>query len=152
MKLKDANYLKFVRTLPCSMCASTPSEAHHENYWLEYGSQRMNDYVAVPLCAKHHRDRHTFGAKNFWTTDKFILVLLLTSLNYLSQSKVLSGRTLDEVEEITKTIEEFKNKFANCADKSENNVYNKYSERCVRDVVLEYTEYISKVVTGDNNE
>lgn len=153
MKIEDKDYLNFVRSLPCSKCFTKPSEAHHENYWLEYGSQRMNDYVAVPLCSKHHRERHEVGAKKFWKGDeKFFFQMLIVHVNYLERSGILKGRSFDDVSSILTVMSTFKLNLQSCEDKTEKDVYNRYSERCVRDLVLKATEFMRQVVKGDDDE
>jgi hypothetical protein len=64
---KDPEYLKFIRGLPCLVCARLGGEAAHVG--LRGMSQKCPDREAIPLCAKHHRtgkDSHHVLGKKFW--------------------------------------------------------------------------------------
>lgn len=53
---RDADYLKWIRTLPCVVCALPqrgPTEAAHTG---PHGiSQKSSDYSVIPLCWDHHQ-------------------------------------------------------------------------------------------------
>lgn len=63
--VRDAKYLRWLRTLPCVCCGATENvQAHHE------GSRGMglkaSDLTAICLCFRCHRERHDKGAATFW--------------------------------------------------------------------------------------
>jgi hypothetical protein len=82
---KDPEYLEYIRSLPCCVCAwlesetlrllqirdsvqKTPTEAAHVG---PRGlSQKCPDRETLPLCAQHHREgqfsQHSMG-KRFWS-------------------------------------------------------------------------------------
>ena len=59
MGIKNAKYLKFIRSLPCSngshFCFDK-AEAHHvrRSYWGAGTSTKPHDYVTVARCRTHH--------------------------------------------------------------------------------------------------
>ena len=51
--IRDAAYLRWVRTLPCACCNRRASEAAHMG---PHGlGQKSSDLSAIPLCRVHHR-------------------------------------------------------------------------------------------------
>lgn len=90
--MKDLDYLKFVRTLPCAVkdCRCRNIEAHHR-----IGHNRREDYAnkasdgeAIPLCKKHHDELHdhgwrTFEAKYNLNQLKIAINTLITYLLYM---------------------------------------------------------------------
>jgi hypothetical protein len=66
-RLRDEEHLAFVATLPCLICARTPSQAHH----LRFAQPRaiglkVSDEFTVPLCRGHHRQLHQIGNEIPW--------------------------------------------------------------------------------------
>ena len=53
---RDKKYLKFIRSLPCSICRRIGSEAHHVRryYWGASMGVKPHDFVAVARCREHH--------------------------------------------------------------------------------------------------
>ena len=73
---RSRKYRKFIENNECIICTRTPSAAHHEP--LGWGSMggKAPDSHCLPLCAKHHRQRHDQGAETFWDGyDPKILVI-----------------------------------------------------------------------------
>jgi hypothetical protein len=71
---KDKNYLAWIHTLPCVVCAQaqrSPTEAAHVG---ERGlSQKCPDRETLPLCGEHHRtgkESHHVLQKAFWAHHK----------------------------------------------------------------------------------
>jgi hypothetical protein len=72
---RSPDYLAWVRTLGCVVCArvtgeSIVSEAAHTNVLGPRGmGQKTSDFSAIPLCASHHRKNldsyHVLGEKVF---------------------------------------------------------------------------------------
>ena len=59
---RDAKYLVFLRSLPCSVCdAEYSGQSHHT----ETGGMSLvgSDYSAVPICFSCHRDIHQHCSK-----------------------------------------------------------------------------------------
>jgi hypothetical protein len=79
---RSEKYLAALRSLPCVCCGATPSEAAHirlkSQQWERItgirtgagGSEKPNDFWALPLCALHHRTgptaEHRVGTVAFW--------------------------------------------------------------------------------------
>ena len=59
---RDKDYLEFIRNKPCIVCAGN-AEPHHLG---EHGiGIKATDYMAVPLCHKHHTECHSGGIIKF---------------------------------------------------------------------------------------
>lgn len=56
---KSAKYLEFVRSIGCMVCGVSGVDAHH------MFNAKRNDYLAVPLCRKHHSEYHSIGVDTF---------------------------------------------------------------------------------------
>lgn len=59
---RDAKYLKFIRTLPCTICGTTYEvDGHHT----DTGGIALvgSDYSALPLCRTHHSEIHQKHSK-----------------------------------------------------------------------------------------
>lgn len=52
------SHAELVRRMPCLVCGRTPSDPHHEPP-RSRGGKAEN---LVPLCRKHHRQRHALGS------------------------------------------------------------------------------------------
>lgn len=59
--LTDESHLRRVREMSCAICHSPESDPDH----LQLKSQGRNDYSCIPLCRKHHRERHDLGNQQF---------------------------------------------------------------------------------------
>ena len=66
--IRNPGYLQWIRTLPCSVCRTTPAvEAAHTG---PHGlSQKSSDLCAISLCVRHHRtgddSYHKLGPRKF---------------------------------------------------------------------------------------
>ena len=65
-RVRNGNYLDYIRGLPCLICRRGPSEPHH---WAKAGhggrGTKCDDKRAVNLCFEHHREIHDHGKKSF---------------------------------------------------------------------------------------
>lgn len=57
-QLRDEKYLAFVRTLPSCISGEGPCEAHHP-ISKRFSSQKVSDYLAIPLTTDEHRKLHS---------------------------------------------------------------------------------------------
>lgn len=73
----DSNkYLKFIRTLPCTVTGTWGVEAAHVSYEdLRYGKlgrgmgAKEEDCWAVPLCISEHKGQHAMGdERSYWNS------------------------------------------------------------------------------------
>lgn len=66
--VRNPAYLRWIRSLPCSVCRTTRAvEAAHTG---PHGlGQKSSDLSAIPLCGRHHRtgdhSYHRLGARKF---------------------------------------------------------------------------------------
>jgi DNA recombination protein Rad52 len=66
-RLRDPEHLRYVASLPCLICARTPSQAHHLRFaQLRALSSKVSDEWTVPLCFTHHRALHDAGNEELW--------------------------------------------------------------------------------------
>jgi hypothetical protein len=77
-------YRAWVRSLPCLVCGSTPSEAAHTG---PHGmSQKASDYSCVPLCTEHHTmapdSYHRIGPERFAAQYRVNYTELVRRLNH----------------------------------------------------------------------
>lgn len=64
---RDKRHLKFVASLPCIKCYSTPCDAAHIRMRTGGGmGMKPGDNWTVPLCRIHHREQHQIGEPAFW--------------------------------------------------------------------------------------
>lgn len=65
--IRDAKHLKFVGGLPCLVCDSEPTDAHHIRKGSDGGvGLKPSDSFTVPLCRAHHQDIHSKGEQTFF--------------------------------------------------------------------------------------
>ncbi len=75
---KNATHLRFIRQLPCVICAFQPSEAAHVRYASSAYAKddagvgrKPADCWVVPLCWRCHREsngaQHRIGEAAFWS-------------------------------------------------------------------------------------
>jgi len=85
--LRDAEYLRFVRSFPCSVCSRSWGgiEAHH--FGPRGLAQKTSDLNAIPLCRNHHREVHKLGPIKFQEQHKLDIPFLIVQLNELYQEK-----------------------------------------------------------------
>jgi hypothetical protein len=67
-RLRDADHLRFVASLPCLVCGRKPSHAHHVRFAQPRAmGAKVSDEFTVPLCFLHHRSLHDSGSEQtFW--------------------------------------------------------------------------------------
>ena len=66
-RIRDKSHLRHVATLPCLVCQTVPSHAHHLTFAQPRGlALKVSDEFVVPLCAVHHNDVHRNGAEYPW--------------------------------------------------------------------------------------
>ena len=66
-RLRDEKHRQFVATLPCLVCARTPSQAHHLRFAQPRSmGSKVSDEFTVPLCGIHHRALHDVGDEEQW--------------------------------------------------------------------------------------
>jgi len=66
-RLRDEEHLAYVATLPCLVCARTPSQAHHLRFAQPRAlGRKVSDEWVVPLCNLHHRALHDDGNEEVW--------------------------------------------------------------------------------------
>lgn len=57
--MKNPAHLKFIRSLPCSVClAMPPSHAHHSTADRHSMGKKASDLDTFPLCGQCHQDFH----------------------------------------------------------------------------------------------
>lgn len=90
---RDANYLKFIRNLPCLVCGGQAAHAHHSEF--RGLGEKGSDYSCIPLCSPHHTGRsdsiHAIGIDKFEVRHKLDIDKIVQQL--LSQYKRLQGST-----------------------------------------------------------
>jgi hypothetical protein len=76
-RIRDGDYLAFIRTLPCVICWAHPVEACHVRYnALAYGKpitgvgNKPDDRWTVPMCHEHHSQQHANGERLWWIEKK----------------------------------------------------------------------------------
>lgn len=88
-RVHDAEYLKYLRSLPCAVCTSlaerqsSRTEAHHTKSRGAFGG----DDGAVNLCTRHHKAWHLLGRKSFKTKYGVDLVALAKEMWGLWQKR-----------------------------------------------------------------
>lgn len=73
-RIKNDDYLDFIRSLPCCICHNDiETEACHIRFADESVGKRYvgkgekpDDAWAVPMCGKHHRQQHVGDELEFW--------------------------------------------------------------------------------------
>lgn len=80
-KNENREYLNWIISLECLICGIKPSDPHHVRH------ARSNDFMAVPLCRKHHSEYHSVGHKSF--EDKYLIdfnwIIIETLSRYIKQ-------------------------------------------------------------------
>ena len=83
-----ADYLAWIRTLPCILCGTSAGvEAGHTNALGPRGlGQKASDFSAIPLCADHHRklpsSYHRLGEERFSGAHRIYLSEVVAALNF----------------------------------------------------------------------
>ena len=92
--LRNPVYLRWIRTLPCSVCRTTRTvEAAHTG---PHGlSQKSSDLSAIPLCARHHRtgddSYHMLGPRKFSEVHQLDIPAIVARLSAKPCIRVESG-------------------------------------------------------------
>jgi hypothetical protein len=69
-RVRNPAHLRFVASLPCLVCARTPSHAHHLRFAQPRAmSSKVSDEWTVPLCFLHHRSLHDVGSEETWWAE-----------------------------------------------------------------------------------
>ncbi len=69
-RVRDAEHLRFVASLPCLVCGRTPSHAHHLRFMQPRSMRsKVSDEWTVPLCLLHHRALHDVGSEQTWWAE-----------------------------------------------------------------------------------
>lgn len=61
-------YIDYIREKPCTVCFDTPSDPDHlKSVGMGRNRKRpmMEHFTCVPLCRKHHIERHSMPLKEF---------------------------------------------------------------------------------------
>lgn len=97
-RVKEPDYLDFIRSLPCLVTRKEGVEAAHVSYAVpEYGKlgrgkgTKESDRWAVPLSPDEHRKQHTGDEREYWRSvgiDPCITAALLYAA-YPSREKAL---------------------------------------------------------------
>ena len=91
---RNAGYLRWIRTLPCSVCRTTRAvEAAHTG---PHGlSQKSSDLCAIPLCVRHHRtgydSYHKLGPRKFAEVHQLNILAIVARLSAKPLIRVESG-------------------------------------------------------------
>lgn len=92
--VRNPEYLKWIRTLPCAVCRVTRGvEAAHTG---PHGlGQKSSDLSAIPLCARHHRtgpdSYHTLGPRKFAEAHRLNVPAIVARLSAKPRIRVESG-------------------------------------------------------------
>jgi hypothetical protein len=66
-RVRDPEHLRYVASLPCLICARTPTQAHHLRFAQPRSlGSKVSDEWTVPLCFIHHRALHAVGDEELW--------------------------------------------------------------------------------------
>jgi DNA recombination protein Rad52 len=69
-RVRDEAHLRYVASLPCLICARTPSQAHHLRFVQPRSmGSKVSDEWTVPLCGMHHQALHNVGDEQRWWGD-----------------------------------------------------------------------------------
>ena len=71
-KKTNKEYIKYIKSQPCSVCGSLEVDAHHMDFIGMGGNRKkpsLKDFSCVSLCRIHHTEYHSLGHKQF--TDKY---------------------------------------------------------------------------------
>ena len=69
------DYIKYIKSKHCIVCGRTPVDPDHLEHLQMGGSNLLGikDFSCIPLCRKHHRERHDIG--NFQFENKHYINL-----------------------------------------------------------------------------
>jgi len=92
--VRNPEYLKWIRTLPCAVCRTTRGvEAAHTG---PHGlGQKSSDLSAIPLCARHHRtgadSYHKLGPRKFAEVHQLNVAAIVVRLSTKPTIRVEAG-------------------------------------------------------------
>lgn len=92
--VRNPAYLRWIRSLPCSVCRSRwhIEAAHTGPHGL---GQKSSDLSAIPLCARHHRtgndSYHKLGPSKFAEVHRLSIREIVARLSSKSRIRVESG-------------------------------------------------------------
>lgn len=87
-KFRSEKHLKFVRSLPCLIHGTTPSEAAHIRTFTDGGTGlKPSDHFTVPLCSKCHREQHHEGEITFWGGEEVVRNLIVFAQSLVGQKE-----------------------------------------------------------------
>jgi hypothetical protein len=92
--VRNPGYLRWIRSLSCSVCRTTRSvEAAHTG---PHGlGQKSSDLSAIPLCARHHRtgddSYHKLGPRRFTEVHQLNIRAIVARLSAKPLIRVQSG-------------------------------------------------------------
>jgi len=92
--VRSPAYLRWIRSLPCSVCRATRTvEAAHTG---PHGlGQKSSDLSAIPLCARHHRcgddSYHRLGPRRFAEVHHLDIRVVVARLSAKPHIRVESG-------------------------------------------------------------
>jgi len=98
--IRNPGYLRWIRTLPCSVCRTTRAvEAAHTG---PHGlSQKSSDLCAIPLCVRHHRtgndSYHKLGPRKFAEVHQLNIPAIVGRLSAKPLIRVESGTFVGRV-------------------------------------------------------
>jgi len=93
--VRNPEYLKWIRTLPCAVCRTKRGvEAAHTG---PHGlGQKSSDLSAIPLCARHHRtgpdSYHELGPRKFAEAHRLDISAIVRRLSAKPSIRVEAGR------------------------------------------------------------
>lgn len=98
--VRNPAYLRWIRTLPCSVCRTTRGvEASHTG---PHGlGQKSSDFSAIPLCAAHHRtgrdSYHNLGPRKFSEVHHLSIPAIVARLSAKPRIRVVEGQFVGRV-------------------------------------------------------
>lgn len=78
-KHKDPDYIAWIKSQRCVVCAREKPDPHHVE------RARRNDYMAIPLCRKHHTELHALENKPGEWETKYNINLYWTVITMLGE-------------------------------------------------------------------
>ena len=93
--VKYAKYIEYVRKQPCIVCGTKPVDADHlETIGMGNNRKRRGpkDLTCIPLCRKHHQERHHLGNSRF--EAKYIINLWREAFNTLRRYILERAKTV----------------------------------------------------------
>jgi hypothetical protein len=87
---RSSKYLQFIRTRACSLCADPETDAHHSLRTLpgisEAGlAQKGSDYLAIPLCRRHHELLHS--GRETLSREEILELIVINLICYVTRPR-----------------------------------------------------------------